>query len=346
MRILFLFFLFSSTIAFAQSIEELTQSAQNNNTHAQVELANRYFEGNQIEQSYPEALYWFEQAATAGSESAAVQLGKMYIKGLGTKADNENAIFWLSKAAHAGNTQASLLLGQLYESLSDQPDNLDFAELWYQAASQNDPEAEEAYARVLEQQFNAQRAKQVATIDQLEVAFNANEIELSPKARSIEQSQRAMHYPLYGALGALVVSMAIIAWQLKINRSLKSSQNSSDSDSKRQFIKLERELKRKDQTLKQQKRQLETMYKHIKKLQAAPKATTHSPTQEKPGAEKPLTVACAIFGYTPATIPDEKQLKVRYKQLSKIYHPDLKGSHDEMKRLNQALKIILKEVNK
>ncbi|NOH79609.1 J domain-containing protein [Vibrio sp. RE86] len=346
MRILFLFFLFSSTIASAQSIEELTQSAQNNNTHAQVELANRYFEGNQIEQSYPEALYWFEQAATSGSESAAVQLGKMYIKGLGTKTDNEHAIFWLSKAAHAGNTQASLLLGQLYESLSEKPDNLEFAELWYQAASQKDPEAEEAYARILEQQFNAQRAKQVATIDQLEVAFNSNEIELSPKARSIEQSQRATHYPLYGALAVLVLSMVIIAWQLKANRALRSSQNSADSDSKRQLVKLERELKRREQTLKQQKRQLETMYKHIKKLQAAPKPTTKSSMPNKSEKEKPLTVACAIFGYTPTTIPNEKQIKVRYKQLCKIYHPDLKGSHDEMKRLNQALKIIIKEVNK
>jgi len=37
---------------------------------------------------------------------------------------------------------------------------------------------------------------------------------------------------------------------------------------------------------------------------------------------------------------------VRYKQLCKIYHPDLKGSDEEMKRLNSALKIILTSVNR
>ncbi|MEF1291946.1 DnaJ domain-containing protein, partial [Vibrio sp. M260118] len=60
----------------------------------------------------------------------------------------------------------------------------------------------------------------------------------------------------------------------------------------------------------------------------------------------PITLACALFGFNPSKIPDEKQIKARYKQLCKVYHPDLKGSEEEMKRLNQALKVILAHVNK
>ncbi|MDN3683394.1 DnaJ domain-containing protein [Vibrio sinaloensis] len=58
-----------------------------------------------------------------------------------------------------------------------------------------------------------------------------------------------------------------------------------------------------------------------------------------------MALACALFGYKPGAIPDNKQIKVRYKQLCKIYHPDLNGNEEDMKRLNAALKVILANVN-
>ncbi|MDF5305812.1 DnaJ domain-containing protein, partial [Vibrio parahaemolyticus] len=39
-------------------------------------------------------------------------------------------------------------------------------------------------------------------------------------------------------------------------------------------------------------------------------------------------------------------VKLRYRQLSKLYHPDTRGSEEEMKRLNQAFKIISQNVTK
>lgn len=49
-------------------------------------------------------------------------------------------------------------------------------------------------------------------------------------------------------------------------------------------------------------------------------------------------MAYALMGFHQNQRPDVKMIKLRYKQLSKIYHPDLHGSEEEMKRLNSAVK--------
>ncbi|WP_255199236.1 J domain-containing protein [Vibrio sp. JPW-9-11-11] len=326
----------------AQTVEELVKSAQNNSVHAQLQLAEKYSRGDQVEQSNSEALYWYQQAAQNGSQVAALATGQAYLTGSGTNKDIENALFWLTKAAMLGDEQAPRLLGEVYEQLKQPTNNLDLAELWYQEAARNNPDAEQDYARVLEQQFNNRRAEQVATLDQLEEAFDAEQIELSPNAKSRSISQQDQNKWLYSLLTALIASLVGLVILLRRQQQLKANVHSSDSDQQRQQIKLERELKRKDDTLKQQKRQLETLYRHVKKLQANGKA----PAPQMSYKDNPLNLACALFGFSPSQIPDEKNIKLRYKQLSKIYHPDLKGSEEEMKRLNQALKVILKHVNK
>ncbi|RTZ14421.1 J domain-containing protein [Vibrio aquaticus] len=348
MRLLSTLLLLVSTTSYAQSIQELTESAQNQNIHAQFQLAQRYELGDGVEASESEAFYWYEQAALNGNHNASIHVGQGYLWGKGTKADPENAIFWLSKAASEGSTQAPSLLGKLYEDLNTPANNLDLAELWYQEAMRFDPNAEERYAKVLEQQFNNRRAKQVAAIDQLEVAFDTSDIEVSPKARSLESSTASYNMTIYGLLATLLLTTVAVVWLMRKNHRLKSASSESDLSTQQRYTKLERELKRRDEQLKQQKRQLESMYRHIKKQQvASAQQPQNSPQKAEPAAQdKPLTLACALFGFSPSTIPDEKQIKARYKQLSKIYHPDLKGSDAEMKRLNQALKLIVKHVNK
>jgi len=326
----------------AQTVEELIQSAQNNSVHAQLELAEKYTRGNEVEQSHSEALYWYQQAAQNGSHVAAVATAKAYLIGTGTSTDIETALFWLTKAAILGDEQAPRLLGEVYEQLNQPTDNLDLAQLWYQEAARSNPDAEQAYARVLEQQFNNRRAEQVATLDQLEDAFDAEQIELSPNAKSRSASQQDQNSVIYSLVTALIASLLGSLFLLRRQQQLKMIVHSNDNDQQRQQIKLEREIKRKDDTLKQQKRQLETLYRHVKKLQASSKTSAPSVSYK----DNPLNLACALFGFSPSHIPDEKSIKLRYKQLSKIYHPDLKGSEEEMKRLNQALKVILKQVNK
>ncbi|NCO46707.1 MAG: hypothetical protein GW890_10090, partial [Vibrio sp.] len=77
------------------------------------------------------------------------------------------------------------------------------------------------------------------------------------------------------------------------------------------------------------------LFKEIKRLQNNPVAQSQ---------DQKLLLACALFGFKLSELPDEKSIKLRYKQLCKIYHPDLQGSQEEMKRLNGALKIILPHV--
>ncbi|WP_407702388.1 DnaJ domain-containing protein [Vibrio algarum] len=51
-------------------------------------------------------------------------------------------------------------------------------------------------------------------------------------------------------------------------------------------------------------------------------------------------MACAVLGYNPSRLPSEKEIKLRYKKLCRVYHPDANGSDEEMKRLNGAVKVI------
>ncbi|MGT0150176.1 DnaJ domain-containing protein [Vibrio metschnikovii] len=72
---------------------------------------------------------------------------------------------------------------------------------------------------------------------------------------------------------------------------------------------------------------------------------TTTPTGTSP-TRPDFSLACALLGFHPHRLPDEKIIKQRYKQLSKIYHPDLQGSEEEMKRLNGAMKIINQRLTK
>lgn len=335
----------------AADIEELITQAENHNPQAQLQLAQSYAQGIDVAPSMEDALYWYQQAAHQGNAQAQVSLANVYLSGQGIKKDLEKALYWLTIAATEGNSEAQYQLGQLYEQLEQHPDPLKLAELWYEKAAQTNPEAELAYSRLLEQQFNNRRAKQVAAIGQLEVAFDDSSIELSTQAKSRAASQKQQSEVIYGLVGTIVLCVIALFWLLRTIRTLKNSSSLSSNDAQRQNVKFERELQRKEATIKQQKKQLETLFRHVKKLQVTARnngnaQANSTSTKPDPAKESPISLACALFGFKPDAIPAEKQIKVRYKQLSKIYHPDLKGTDEEMKRLNHALKIILKHVNK
>ena len=124
--------------------------------------------------------------------------------------------------------------------------------------------------------------------------------------------------------------LVLVCLLWKKNRSLRAHSKSLEEQIQQQKLKWTKELSSKTERLKKQKSQIETLYRHVKNT------STASSTNDEA-----LTLSCALFGFNPAKIPEQKQIKVRYKQLCKVYHPDLQGSDDEMKRLNQALKIIL-----
>jgi hypothetical protein len=135
---------------------------------------------------------------------------------------------------------------------------------------------------------------------------------------------------MIGTALALLIVIVSIGSTLVISRK-REILKSSDLGTQKQV--LETQLSEKNRTIKQQKRQLQTMFNELKK-------------QKGQKSSNNLQLACALFGYTPSSIPNQKSIKVRYKQLSKIYHPDGQGCDEEMKRLNSALKTILQSVTK
>ncbi|WP_260258554.1 tetratricopeptide repeat protein [Vibrio intestinalis] len=321
--------------------EQLLHQAELNNPRAQYQVAKAYQLGDGVSASSSEALYWLEQAANHRYKQAQNELVAYY-----QQPETQNmskAMFWLTKLAINGDDQAQFELGQLYEDQGKQLSATSQAKIWYQLAAEHNSQAEEAYSRVLEAEFNAQRAKQVAAINEMDEQLNHT---ASSPISKTNRNSAPLFTPLsYALLTLVALLVTAVAW---LWRSSKSSIQQLSSDANVHSSKseqLKQQIKQQESTLKQQKRQMEAMYNQLKKQQLELKNNHQTPVA-KPASATSFSLACALFGYDSQKLPDEKQIKVRYKQLCKIYHPDLKGSDEEMKRLNSALKLILKNVNK
>ncbi|UWZ96829.1 J domain-containing protein [Vibrio splendidus] len=344
--------LFSTHLVHAESSPQLSLGSQPQDPASQYQLAQAYELETDVPENIDDAFYWYSQSADNGNGDAQFKLGEWYLAGISVEQDNKLALEWFIKAALQGNKQAPLKVAKIYESSLDKelllP--LDAAQLWYEAALENNPNAEDGYNRVLEAQFNQQRAKQISSIEKLNDDVNTE----TSTSQALSGQQRpnqglSSSFPsvqpyngqaassnltnsdyMIGAILAILISIVSISGTLVISR---KGQILKSGELNQQQQTLEAQLNSKDFTIKQQKRQLQTIYNELKK-QKNSKSLSH------------LQVACALFGYTPSSIPDQKSIKIRYKQLSKIYHPDGHGCDEEMKRLNNALKTILQSVTK
>ncbi|MEZ8308049.1 hypothetical protein AB6D20_009120 [Vibrio splendidus] len=350
LRPLFLALIFSTIPLFAphfvhaESSAELSlapqpQELQPQDSTSQYRLAQSYELGTDVPKNIDDAFYWYSQSADNGNANAQFRLAELYLSGTGVDQSNKLALEWFIKSALQGNKRASVEVAKIYESSleKDLLQPLDAAQLWYEAALKDNPDAEDGYNRVLEAQFNQQRAKQISSIEQLNdnvsAEANTNQPSTFPSAlTSRDQATRSnltnSDY-MIGAVLAVLIAIVSISATLVVSRKrqiLKSGELNQQQT-------LEAQLSAKDFTIKQQKRQLQTIYNELKK-------------QKNNKSLNNFQVACALFGYTPSSIPDQKSIKIRYKQLSKIYHPDGHGCDEEMKRLNNALKTILQNVTK
>ncbi|WP_165311133.1 J domain-containing protein [Vibrio ziniensis] len=309
---------------------ELQQKANSNDPVAQYQLALNYQTGKGVPQNLSEAFYWFQLAADNNQPQAMFQLAKMYLQGHGTAVNLPEGIYWLTKLATQGDAKAQFELGELYQDLNDSPTPPAMAEIWFRSASELLPQAEQAYSKLLEDKFNQQRAKQVSAIQELdEEVRNQEEFLTLPSNLDFDK--------LNWAYVVILSSIALLLIVASIYQRQKKQRVDTDAlDLLTEQQQLQQKLTESNAVIKKQKRQLETLYNELKKSQK---------TQMTTAQDQKYQLACALFGYLPNQVPDEKTIKVRYKQLSKIYHPDMKGSDDEMKRLNGALKTILNTVN-
>ncbi|MFZ3407276.1 hypothetical protein [Vibrio chagasii] len=337
-----------SSLAHAANYSEGRSAADSSpkDSASQYQLAQAYELGIGVSKNIDDAFYWYSQSAENGNADAQFRLAELYLAGTGGEPDNKLALEWFIKAALYGNKRAILEIAKIYESSPEHEllSPLDAAQLWYEAALPNNPDAEDGYNRVLEAQFNQQRAKQISSIEQLDESIGSeidnsqgasqqiqsNQVQSNLSSSNLFSSNLSGSDYMIGAALALLIVIVSISATLVISRK-REILKSSDLGTQKQA--LEAQLSEKNRAIKQQKRQLQTMFNELKK-------------QKGQKSSNNLQLACALFGYTPSSIPNQKSIKVRYKQLSKIYHPDGQGCDEEMKRLNSALKTILQSVTK
>lgn len=328
LQILWLLLLVLSPRVAAANLEKLTQLAKERNPQAQYQLALAYQMGNDTPQNFNEAFYWFLQAAELNHEPAITQVANAYMTGQGIETDPLQAQYWLTKLALAGNVEASTSLAKWYEQHSTPIAPLDMAEIWYRVHATQNAESEQGYARLLEQKFNQQREKQLNSIGQLDALIDQD---LAHPANSpIPFKNQTIHsdwlLPTL-VIGFLLFTLLTIRLVWRKTHSVQKSNHSMDYEGKwkeQQFI------------IKRQKQQLDKLYQEYTRLQQ---------NQHHDSYGQKVAMAYTLMGFHHSQQPDVKTIKLRYKQLSKIYHPDLHGSEEEMKRLNSAVKIVIDSVN-
>ena len=280
-------------------------------------------------ESPTDARYWLEQSAHQGYLPAQKQLAEDYARGLSGNIDYTQAVYWFTSVALNDPTDRGFLLADFVQYHQADVSNSDLVEAWYQLSALKNPQAEQAYNQFLEDRFNQLRAKQVSEI--VELDKKATDEEKQEKVE-IQQQAKADESNIWYASGALAVALLLGGGAFGFCRnSHKAKVSAACEASKAQ--QLETQVKELQFANKQLKRQLEKVFKEFKKIKGQPE-------------NQKLLIACAMFGYTPQTIPDSKAVKLRYRQLSKLYHPDSRGSEEEMKRLNQAFKTISQNVTK
>lgn len=362
LRLFLLLILFWTPLATSADLSALITQAQANSVQAQYALGLEYQQGQNTTRSLPDAFYWFEKAAQQGHSKAMEQVAEAYLYGLGTDKNPQQAVFWLTKLALLGQTAAQTTLADYYQKLGAQRiDAQDLAQLWYHIASEKDPQAEEKYTQILEDKFNQQRARQVASIKQLEQAIP----DANPSSATSNNSQQmttnesgsngdgsvASDYLL---LVCLLILLFALVWSANLwrRRNQQKEQYARDEKHAQQH-----QANEQQKQLKKQKQQLETLFHEVQRLQGDKQKLTALLTKKMQASAPPpppapnaaaqnLALACALLGFNPAQIPDEKAIKLRYKQLSKIYHPDMKGTEEEMKRLNGAVKLVMAQRKK
>ncbi|MCF7371322.1 MULTISPECIES: J domain-containing protein [Vibrio] len=293
----------------------------------QYEYAQQLLASNKAEAS-TETRYWLEQSANQGYLPAQKQLANDFAEGIYGEKNETQALYWLTSIALNDPTDRGFLLANFIQRNQDKVTASQLTEALYQMASQHNPAAEQAYNQLLEQRFNQLRAKQVSQIKSLD-----KKAEQTQEEKSTTIAKPNVEYSQFLWLLWLAAILIISGLSFLVIKKLKQNRKALEAKEESQNQRMAAKVKELEFTNKQLKRQLEKVFKEFKKSKT--QAENHK-----------LSVACAMFGYTPQHIPDLQAIKLRYRQLSKLYHPDTRGSEEEMKRLNHAFKLVSQNVTK
>ena len=320
----------SPALGMATELTLLQEQARHGDAESQYQLAQSYQNASTETGADQNRLYWLKQAAAQGHISAMEQLAYRYLTAPETPENTEHALRWLIKLTSLGQTLSAITIGEIYQRGRSLPETLTMAELWYYSVADREIEAEQRYSLLLQKKFDQQRAKQISNMTALE---KASVHSLSPsQAVSNIKHEPADEFDspnlfLVGLFLLILMSALFFYWLSKRNARLPHPNQLSQTE----------QLHEQARVIQQQKRQLDKLYRELARRQQKQTHQLH---------EQQWILACALFGFSPEQLPNERTIKTRYKQLSKIYHPDAQGSDEEMKRLNSSLNLILQKINK
>ena len=116
---------------------DILKAAKNGNVEAQYELANMYYNGENVEIDYKKAIEWYKLSAEKGLLDSQLKLGYMYYSGTNINKNLEEAMKWYSLAANNGDLDSQMMLGDMYYNGKKVGINYKKAEEFYKLAAKN-----------------------------------------------------------------------------------------------------------------------------------------------------------------------------------------------------------------
>lgn len=98
----------------SKTASDLEQLADEGDLAAILELAEKYYNGNGVQQDYKTAFRYYKRADVLESEVAQYSIGVMYDNAQGVEHDPEKAFIYYKKAAEKGFAPAQTSLGEQY----------------------------------------------------------------------------------------------------------------------------------------------------------------------------------------------------------------------------------------
>jgi TPR repeat protein len=109
----------------------------------QVEMGNRYYNGDGVKQDFKKAVQWYKKAAKQGQRDAQYNLALCYLNGYGIEENEEKAMSLYFKAAERGHAQAQRALAASYYGGDGVEQDYEKTVYWaQQAAWQGEPGAQ------------------------------------------------------------------------------------------------------------------------------------------------------------------------------------------------------------
>lgn len=94
--------------------DQLIKLAEKGDAQSLYKLGDIYYRGDVVEQNYPKAIEYFEQAAQLKDDDAIFRLGRIYYFGRIVNRDYSKAMKYFQECAKNGNSEAQEFIAQMY----------------------------------------------------------------------------------------------------------------------------------------------------------------------------------------------------------------------------------------